>query len=134
MHRISKTYLYINLLGLLMLVYSCSQEGSPEAPPAKDLLAKSWQIESIETAGQRISHAGFSIQFYPNGDFNFTTQGIPGFPNSGKWVLNTDRNEIILNSNIALKIIGRIQANKLVFEYTYKNHKMGDVVTQFNLK
>ncbi|WP_373524176.1 hypothetical protein [Aquiflexum sp.] len=128
-----------NILGLTIAVFflltaiSCGDDPKPQPEPTKsELIAQNWSLRSVSIGGQPENISGYSIRFQSNGNFNFTTPNVPGLPSSGTWAINASETVIILNGSIELPIRTLTKTN-FAFDYTYENHKEGNVTVLFVL-
>lgn len=135
--RFSKTLLPFLLL--LPLLFGCGGgEDDPKpnpdpGPSRQELVARERGVSTVSFDGQQVAAGSYTIRFHPGGTFEFNTPGIPGLPQSGDWSLNPGGTLIILNGSVELQIIGELTPTRFVFEYTYTNHKMGEVKVRFTL-
>ncbi|WP_373519973.1 hypothetical protein [Aquiflexum sp.] len=118
---------------LVITAISCGDDPKPQPEPTKsELIAQNWSLRSVSIGGQPENISGYSIRFQSNGNFTFSTPGVPGLPSSGTWALNASETVIILNGSIELPIRTLTKTN-FAFDYTYQNHKEGNVTVQFVL-
>ena len=133
---------YKKLLGrlfalcLLIAAIACSSDDTapiPDPEPTRsELIAQSWIVSTVTIGGQNEPVSGYTINFQSNGNFNFTTPGVPSMPSSGTWVLNSSGSVITLNGSTELTIRTLTSAN-FAFDYSYQNHKEGNVPVQIVL-
>lgn len=134
---------YKKLLGRLLALFllisaiSCSSDDpgpTPDPEPTRQqLIAQQWVVSTVTIGGQNEPVAGYTVNFQSNGNFSFTTPGVPSLPASGTWALNTSGSVITLNGSTELTI-RTLTSTAFAFDYSYKNHKEGDVLVQIVLR
>ncbi|MCC5937317.1 MAG: hypothetical protein JJU34_08550 [Lunatimonas sp.] len=135
LHSTIKSVVFMLLLSVLV---ACGSDDTPAPTPQPktptEMIAKSWRVISVSKGGQPVNSTSFQIAFRSNNTYGFTTTEIPGFPSEGNWQHVSAGNIIRLdNGAVDLRVVGTITETSLVFEYTYPNNKMGDVVVRFTL-
>lgn len=134
---------YKNLLGrllalcLLLAAISCGSDDpgptpAPE-PTRSELIAQQWIVSTVTIGSQNEPVSGYTISFQANGNFNFSTPGVPSMPTSGTWALNSAGSVITLNGSTELTI-RTLTGTSFAFDYTYQNHKEGDVLVQIVMR
>lgn len=134
---------YKYLLGQLLTVFflmvglACSSDNpdpDPDPEPTRsELIAQQWVVATVTIGGLNEPVSGYTISFQANGNFSFTTPGVPSLPTSGTWVLNSSGSVITLNSSTELTI-RTLTGTSFAFDYTYQNHKEGDVLVQIVMR
>lgn len=133
---------YTGLIGLFLMLFaasSCGDDPQPDpAPPPQpkdphELITQQWKVASVTKGGETIISNSFTIVFKADKTYEFETLEIPGFPARGSWEHIASGNIIRLDGETDLDIIGQLTETSFVFEYTYTNHKMGEVKVRFTL-
>lgn len=129
---------YKSILALLIFlsIMGCKDDDKPNQDSTvteESLITNNWRVNSVTRDGQLLSSTSFKIEFKANKSYEFNTSEVPGFPQGGNWVYQPSTKTIKLDGSTDLRVIGTITQNSFKFEYTYYNHKMGEVKVEFSL-
>lgn len=119
---------FFNFLTLFLLVALLSCEKEVPEPSIQELISKKWNVGKITRNGQEVTSSLSEVEFSSNKSFSFNLPSILELPQNGTWSLSSSNDLINLNPTAKLKILGKVEKNKLELEYKYTNHKMGEMV------
>ena len=121
---------------VLFILIGCKEEGAtPAKPTAEEMIARTWQVQSVQINGQDETGMDFSnyrFTFRPDKTYRFLTPDEL----QGRWELAANANLLQLDpgtSQEASVAVIELSKASLVLEFAEQSVKLGPTQTRFAL-
>jgi len=127
--------LTLTLIGLIMLI-GCKEEATtPDELTAEEMMARTWQVQSVQINGQDENAADFSTY-----RFTFRSDQTYRFlmpdERQGSWELTANATLLLLDPGTSQEesvAVLELSESDLLLEFTEESVKLGPIQTRFSL-